>query len=279
MIFHLQIMFLYKLVLTFYLIKMKNIFIIIFLIASNFSAFGQEKKVINNKYIIVPQRFNFLNENDQYQTSSLTKFLLKKNGFTVILDSDEYPTELKNNPCKALTAIVSDKSSMFKTKVFIELKDCFNKIVYASKEGVSGLKEYKKSYQDAIRNAHANMSDIIYVAVTNKDIINLKKKNVAAVPLLSKKVEIIIPMVQKVGKVSINKDLKLRTTLYVQPKVNGFQLVDLKSEVVFLILNTRIKDVFIIKSKNGLLYKKEAIWVAEFYENGVLVEKKYEIKF
>ena len=258
---------------------MKNIFIIIFLIASNFSAFGQEKKVINNKYIIVPQRFNFLNENDQYQTSSLTKFLLKKNGFTVILDSDEYPTELKNNPCKALTAIVSDKSSMFKTKVLIELKDCFNKIVYASKEGVSGLKEYKKSYQDAIRNAHANMSDIIYVAVTNKDIINLKKKNVAAVPLLSKKVEIIIPMVQKVGKVSINKDLKLRTTLYVQPKVNGFQLVDLKSEVVFLILNTRIKDVFIIKSKNGLLYKKEAIWVAEFYENGVLVEKKYEIKF
>ncbi|MFT7331281.1 MAG: hypothetical protein ACI848_001359, partial [Roseivirga sp.] len=68
-------------------------------------------------------------------------------------------------------------------------------------------------------------------------------------------------------------------TLYAQPNENGFQLINLKPAVVFLILKTNIKDVFIISNKNGVLYKKGPSWIAEFYENGTLVEKKYQLKF
>ena len=82
-------MFLYSSVLTYYLIKMKNIILVLFLIMSNIFVFGQEKKVNNYKFIVVPDKFDFLNQRDKYKTSSLTKFLLKKNGFTVVLNSEQ----------------------------------------------------------------------------------------------------------------------------------------------------------------------------------------------
>ena len=263
---------------------MKNTLLLLFLIASSFISFGQEKKVNNYKYIIVAEKFNTFKERDQYQTSSLTKFLLKKNGFTVILDSEEYPLELQKDPCLGLNANIVDKSTMLKTKVFIELIDCSNKVVFTSNVGESKFKEYKKSFQEAIRNAHKSMGGIKYLALKNEKKIDAKRHSEADTSLVTIKPEnenniVVIPLVNKVEKASPNKDEKLTNTLYAQTVENGYQLINLKPEVVFLILNTNIKDVFIIKDKNGLLYKKEATWVAEFYENGRLSVKKYQIKF
>jgi hypothetical protein len=83
----------------------------------------------------------------------------------------------------------------------------------------------------------------------------------------------------KTEEVVINKNLESINILYAQPKENGFQLMNLKPTVVFVILKTNVKDVFILKGKNGLFYKKERFWIAEFYEDGNFIEKKYQIKF
>ena len=255
---------------------MKNTLLLTLLLTSNFFVLGQEKKVLNHKYIIVPERFSFLKQNDQFQTSSLTKFLLKKNGFTVVLDSEEYPTELKNDPCNALTAEIIDKSSFFTTTVLLELKNCAKKIMYTSEEGSSKLKDYKQGFQEAIRNAHASMSEIKFIPLERSVITKVIKQPVVITSIPGKSAELIPAIAQKGPE---NKDLKETNILYAQPNENGFQLIDLKPEVVFLILKTNLKDVFIIKDKNGVLYKKSATWFAAFYENGALVEKKYEIKF
>jgi hypothetical protein len=255
---------------------MKNTLLIIFLLASNFFVLGQEKKASNYKYIIVPERFSFLKQNDQFLTSSLTKFLLKKNGFTVVLDSEEYPAELKNNPCNALTAEIIDKSSFFTTTVLIKLINCANKTIYASEEGKSKLKDYKQAFQESIRNAHESMSDIKFIALADPILMEVIKEPIGINSKTIKSIEVITTIVQKDSE---NKDLKETNTLYAQPNENGFQLIDLKPEVVFLILKTNLKDVFIIKDKNGILYKNRTIWFASFYENGELIEKRYEIKF
>ena len=269
-------MFPYNSDLTCCLIKMKNTLIIIYLFASHFFVLGQEKNVPNYKYIIVPERFSFLKQNDQFQTSSLTKFLLKKNGFTVILDSEEYPKELKNDPCNALTAEIIDKSSFFTTTVFIELKNCAKKIMYTSAEGNSKLKDYKQAFQESIRNAHESMSDIKFIAPADPVIMEVIKEPVGINSKTINSIEVIPTMAQKGVK---NEDLKEINTLYAQPNENGFQLIDLKPEVVFLILKTNLKDVFIIKDKNGILYKNNTTWFASFYESGELIEKRFEIKF
>ena len=255
---------------------MKNTLVVLFLIAFNFSTFGQEKKVSNYKYIIVPENFAFLKQKDQYQTSSLTKFLLEKNGFTVVLDSEKYPQALRDNPCKALTANVVDLSSMFKTAVLIELKNCSKKVVYTTKEGTSKLKDYKKSFHESIRAAHASMSAIQYVALSNlAEIEEIQEQGKAAALAINKAEETPIT----VEKLSVNNAITETNTLYAQPNENGFQLINSKPTVVFLILKTNMKDVFIISDKNGILYKKGLTWIAEFYENGRLVEKKYQLKF
>jgi hypothetical protein len=256
---------------------MKKALIIIYVLVSNLFVFGQEKEVSNYKYIIVPELFAFLKQNDQYQTSSLTKFLLKKNGFTVVLDSEEYPLELKKDACKALTSFIIDKSSMFKTAVLIEFKNCSKKVVYRTKEGDSKLKDYKKGFQEAIRAAHAHMSAIQYVPLSNSEVVSedIEKLGDAVVSVTNKKRE----TVTTAEDLSINNASREVHTLYAQPNENGFQLINTKPEVIFLIMKTNIKEVFILKNKNGLLYKKGATWFAEFYENDKLIEKKYQIKF
>ena len=280
-------MFLYSSVLTCYLINMKNIILVLFLIMSNIFVFGQEKKVNNYKFIVVPDQFDFLKQKDEYKTSSLTKFLLKKNGFTVVLNSEQYPKDLIDNPCSGLKALVLDKSSMFKIKVIIELRDCSNRLLYTSEEGVSKLKEYKKGFQEAIRNAHASMIDVVYEPFLLEPIGKDKKEIVTVNPVLVKevkevKLEVELPVINNIeeaAQVSPTNNIALDGTLYAQPKENGFQLINLKPQVVFVILNTSVKGVFLIKDKNGLLYKKGENWIAEFYEGGEIVVKKYSIKF
>ena len=279
-------MFLYSSVLTCYLINMKNIILVLFLIMSNIFVFGQEKKVNNYKFIVVPDQFDFLKQKDEYKTSSLTKFLLKKNGFTVVLNSEQYPKDLRDNPCSGLKAVVLDKSSMFKVKVIIELRDCSNKILYTSDEGVSKLKEFKKGFQEAIRNAHASMNDIAYDPFLIETIGKDKKEIVTVNPVLVEevkevKLEVELPVINNIEAAQISpiNNIALSTTLYAQPVEKGFQLINLKPQVVFVILNTSVKGVFLIKDKNGLLYKKGENWIAEFYDNGKLIEKKYQVKF
>ena len=280
-------MFLYSSVLTCYLIKMKNIILVLFLTIANLFVFGQEKKVNNYKFIVVPDRFDFLKQKDEYKTSSLTKFLLKKNGFTVFLNSEQYPKDLIDNPCSGLKALVLDKSSMFKVKVIIELRDCSNKLLYTSEEGVSKLKEFKKGFQEAIRNAHASMIDVVFEPFLLEPIGKDKKEIVIVNPVLVKEVKEIklevelsvITNIEEAAQVSPTNNIALDSTLYAQPKENGFQLINLKPQVVFVILNTGAKDIYVIKDKNGLLYKKGENWIAEFYEGGEIVVKKYSIKF
>lgn len=279
-------MFLCSSVLTYYLINMKNIILVLFLTMSNIFVFGQEKKVNNYKFIVVPDQFDFLKQKDEYKTSSLTKFLLKKNGFTVVLNSEQYPKDLIDNPCSGLKALVLDKSSMFKLKVIIELRDCSNRLLYTSDEGVSKLKEYKKGFQEAIRNAHASMIDVVYEPLLLETIRKDKKEIVTVNPVLVKevkevKLEVELPVINNIEAAQVfpTNNIVLDSALYAQKKENGFQLVDLKPQVVFVILNTSVKDVFVIKDKNGLLYKKGENWIAEFYEGGEIVVKKYNIKF
>lgn len=102
--------------------------------------------------VIVPNRYTFQKEDNQYQLNALTKFLLEKQGFKAYMES-EVPAELLQNPCDALRADVKNQSNMMTSKVQFILTDCANKTVFTSEIGKSREKEFKKSYQEALRNA------------------------------------------------------------------------------------------------------------------------------
>ena len=104
--------------------------------------------------VVVPNKFAFLKSDNEYQLNILTKFLIEKQGFKAYMEN-EVPAELLNTPCNILKADVKNESNMMTSKLRLVLTDCANKEVFSSEVGKSREKEYKKSYQEAPRNALA----------------------------------------------------------------------------------------------------------------------------
>ena len=228
------------------------------------SVFSQQKIISDYKYIIVLDRFDFLKTSDQYQTSSLTKFLLQKKGFTVFLSTDKFPQDLLQNRCLALTARLSDASGILTVKNKIELNDCYGRLLYSSQFGKSKEKDYKKAYHEAIRKAYASMTDLESTAVIDTKEVLEKKEGIP------NKTRITNPVKQEVA---------LLEALNAQTTKNGFLLVNKKLRVVYQLLQTDLKEVFVIKEVNGIFYKKDTFWIAEYYENNELIQKAYQVKF
>ena len=233
-----------------------------------------QKSLNDYKYVIVPDQFEFLKKPDQYQTSSLTKFLFKKEGFKALLSNEAYPTDLINNTCSALTAHISNTSGFLTTKVILTLKDCHNTTVFTTKEGKSKIKDFKKSYHEAIRNAFKSIVSLNYKYTEKNNSLKATTKNNqeinknSTVKTLPKTIKNNTPTVVE-NKNSIQ-------TLYAQPIANGYQLVNTKPEIIFQVIKTNLKDVYIIKDKNGILYKNGNIWISEILNEEV---KQYQIKF
>ena len=116
----------------------------------------------NYKYILIPESYNFLEEVNKYQLNALTKFLFEKHGYNTVMVNAEKPQDLKMNSCLGLTVGLKNNSGLFVTKLLMELKDCYGKVVFTSKEGRSREKEYEAAYQEALRDAFSTFKEIEY---------------------------------------------------------------------------------------------------------------------
>lgn len=241
------------------------------------SAFAQKKSLNDYKYVIVPKQFDFVNKVDKYQTSTLSKFLFEKYGFSAFLTNEPFPDDLSRDRCLALTCAIIDNSSMFTTKHTIELKDCYNTVVFKSKVGTSKLKDYKKAYHEAIRDA--------FLSIKNKNYAYNGQKNTVEVPLESKthsSVPIpnpaeIISQESAVKAEEVKNDFEI---LYAQRTKDGFQLVNTEPKIVYHVLETSLKNVYILKNKKGIFYQLETnLWMAEFYSNNSKTRLEYRVKF
>jgi len=262
------------------------------------------------KYVIVPKKYDFLKEENQYRLNELTKFLFEKNGFLTLMEGDNYPLDLSKDRCLALKSNLINDSGLFKTKVKIVLKACNDKIVYESLLGESREKEYEKAYNFALRDAFKSFETINYsyqpnenkvvleepIAETKKDetaqeiqklkeeIESLKQQQTATVvpeetvktdALTSK---IIQETTQESAK-EISHGSSVPEVLYAKAIDNGFQLVDSTPKVVYKIKKTGLENVFLVDGLNTTLYKKGDQWILDHYENGVLKQKNLNIKF
>ncbi|MDO5978026.1 hypothetical protein [Flavivirga spongiicola] len=265
------------------------------------------------KYVIVPNKFDFLKKKDQYQLNSLTQFLFKKCGFVALMEGDAYPDDLARNRCLALRSDAIKGSGMFKTKLTVELKDCNDQLIYTSKLGESREKDYAKAYAGALRNAFNSIEALNYKYEPNekitalqtqntgtksevaqeiqelkKEIQNLKKEkeaeNVTNVPKVIEvqpKVETVtlVPAIKEEDTMEADIKEVLSKVLYAQEIENGFQLVDSSPKVVYRIKQTKLDHVFLVENKSAIIYKKGDDWILEYYANGILKQDILNIKF
>ena len=136
-----------------------------------------QNSINDYKYMIVPLKFDFLKGKDKYRTSTLTRYLLKNEGFEVYFDEENLPEDLFNNRCLALYTNVNKIESFLKNKVQIEIKDCFGNQLFLSDIGESKIKEYDKAYPAAIRAAFESFKFLNYTYNPNANIGIVKANN------------------------------------------------------------------------------------------------------
>jgi hypothetical protein len=137
----------------------KILFILTFFIGA-ISTFAQD--LDQYKYIIIPEKFEFSKEENQYQLNALTQFLFEKYGFETLMKSEQKPLDLQENYCLGLTAYVKDNSGLFVTKLVVQLEDCRGDIVFESKEGRSRIKDFKDAHHEALRDAFSTIEELNY---------------------------------------------------------------------------------------------------------------------
>lgn len=289
--------------------SIKKFMVFVLIIISNLLV--AQQSLNEYKYLIVPNKFDFLKYDDQYQLNSLTKFLFNKEGFQTLFTGDVRPIELISNPCLGLTSKVNNNSGLLSTKLVIELVNCRNETVLTSAEGRSKVKDYKKGYHEALREAFNSITELNYSYEPVKKLVvpdnQIEKEKVEDVPfqlvenrVVVKEPEVIEKVVeikeeskvidtiveQEVQNVKNEVEVKEVTELavptnllYAQPNPYGFQLVDSTPKVVYILLKTDKSEVYILKDKNGIVFKKDNQWIAEYYVANELVKRVLEVKF
>ena len=270
------------------------------------------------KYVVVPNKYDFLKEADKYKLNSLTKFLFEKNGFTAVMQNDNYPKDMQNNRCLALGSDVISTSSMFKTKLQVVLKDCNNNVVFESKVGETREKDYAKAYNFALRNAFDSFQALNYAYQPNEAILAqssqsnsststedeveklkeeikvLKAENtVAAAETVATTTTVAATTVAAtavVAKPEVKEVVETKPVdvenvestaglLYAQAIENGFQLVDSTPKVLYKVKSTGLNKVFLVDGQDALIYQIDGQWVLEYYKNGKLTQEILNIKF
>ena len=130
--------------------KSKILLVVTLFIALSFYA---QSNLNQYKYVLVPEKYDFLKVANQYQINALTKFLFEKYGFLTLMEGENYPDDLLKDRCLALNSNILNSSSLFKTKLSVVLKDCNSQLVYTSSLGETREKDFAKAYHIALRNA------------------------------------------------------------------------------------------------------------------------------
>ena len=241
---------------------MKTKYIFTLIVLCIFTNTFSQTNLNDYKYVIVPNSFDFLKSDNQYQLNSLTKFLFNKYGFTAIMEDEVFLQDLVDNGCLALRTDVEKLNGLFKTKLVVVLRNCKNDIIFTSEVGETREKNFEKAYQLALRDAFSSFETIEYnykpsdkiIAVSNetntpvnqeieklkKEIKSLKEKESPSVKVPAKdedkkvKIEEEVEEITKTVTPEVNT-IKILNVLYAQEIDNGFQVVDSTPKVVMIL--------------------------------------------
>jgi hypothetical protein len=241
------------------------------LIALLVSFVGFSQNINDYKAVIVPLKYDFLKTDNQYRLATMTKSNLIKAGFQAFYVNEEIPGDYADR-CQLLYIDVKKDNGFLVTKLFVEFKDCYGKVVYTSEVGKSKEKDYELAYKESLDLAFLSINKLHYKYSGNAVATSSKA--------VSSNVTTAVVATNSVASTPI-ADVSDPNLLYAQPTENGFQLIDKTPKVVMKLLKTSRPDSFIaIKDGiQGSLNAKDNQWFFEYYQNDKLVSEKVSVKF
>jgi hypothetical protein len=240
--------------------KTRFLFLLLFVASYSFS-----QSVNDFKAVIVPVKYDFLKNENDYRLNTLTKFNLTKAGFEAFYTNETIPAEFSDR-CSVLYLDVKKENAFLSTKLFITFSNCNGAVIFQSAIGKSKEKDFEKAYSEALNEAFKSVNELKYKYNGAKD--NTSAKAVALSPAAAVVEATIID--------PANPNL-----LFAQPIQNGFQLVDNTPKVIMKVLYTSKKDCFFAfrGTVQGLLIAKDTNWFFEYYQDDKLISERVEVKF
>ena len=212
------------------------------------------------KYVSVPNRFDFMKSSDQFQISSLAKFLLTKNKFTVLENLEKYPADLAANQCLLLNLNVEQIKGFLKTKLEVQFLNCKNQVVFKSDIGMSREKDFKTAYHQALRAAFSSVSEANYKFNETFDKVPTNEKPISVKRAVS------TPM-QDTDLLSS----KLTSEILMTQTSYGFDIRDADGILVYSLYQTMSDGIYIIDKLPGIVYKRGNRFVREYISNQKII--------
>ncbi|WP_395077618.1 hypothetical protein [Flavobacterium sp.] len=213
------------------------------------------------QYAILPAKFKFQKEKNQYRINATTKAFFEQKGLKVFYDDDVLSQELANNNCNKVYINIDENNNMFTTKLIVSVIDCQNNALLTSKEGSSRIKEYAPAYNEALQIALKSIQDFIYQYKAKTE-----QPNSAIITN---------------SKAEAKTDNSIQVYFEMQTSSNGFNFLHSKTKAVLNLMKTTSPNYFIAKSDNkmGIVFQKDQGWFFEYYINQKLISEQIELKF
>ena len=212
------------------------------------------------KYVSVPNRFDFMKSSDQFQISSLAKFLLTKNKFTVLENLEKYPADLAANQCLLLNLNVEQIKGFLKTKLEVQFLNCKNQVVFKSDIGMSREKDFKTAYHQALRAAFSSVSEANYKFNETVNTVSTNEKPISVKPAVSTPMQ---PM--NLSSSKLTSEILMTQTSY------GFDIRDADGILVYSLYQTMSDGIYIIDKLPGIVYKRGNRFVREYISNQKII--------
>lgn len=212
------------------------------------------------KYVSVPNRFDFMRSSDQFQISSLAKFLLTKNKFTVLENLEKYPADLAANQCLLLNLNVEQIKGFLKTKLEVQFLNCKNQVVFKSDIGISREKDFKTAYHQALRAAFSSVSEANYKFNETVDKISTNEKPISVKRAVSTPMQ-----ATDLSSSKLTSEILMTQTSY------GFDIRDADGILVYSLYQTMSDGIYIIDKLPGIVYKRGNRFVREYISNQKII--------
>ena len=244
---------------------MKKVYVILLLL---FFSDGFSQSIKDYKGVVIPLKYDFQKEQNQYRIQTLIKVNLLKSGFQAYYSNEIIPPEI-NDRCKLLTLDLIKESTFIMTKLTLVFKDCYGVAILKSGIGKSREKQFEIAYKEALDNAFMSLNTIDNSNFDTNSILNNPSDLVLQT---SSKVK------NETAELIKNKENSL---LFAQPTSFGYQLIDREPKVIMKIYKTSNPASYIAFKGNlqGVLVAKENQWLFEYYQNDNLVSEKVDVKF
>lgn len=259
------------------------------------------------KYVLIPKQYDFQRFEDQYQLNSLTKFLFNKYGFEAYFESEDIPSDVSQDRCLALRADLKKLKGFLITRLQFELKDCNGNIVSTSKVGETKVKQYDTAYNIALRQAFETYQNANYsyqpkakatpIAETSnkvedavvtasdltpeakEEVVEDVKSEVETKPINTPESK--ASEVQETVKVqSAPEPIKVADkSWYASPIDNGYKVLDANKSTVMTLLYSGATDVYMVKDKNAIVFKKDGYWMYSSNDGNGIKVNRIDLKF